>query len=211
MTASPYRLASHALLVDVRLTPRGGRDALETIDHLADGRAVVKARVRAAPEDGKANAALEELMAVQFGVSRSKVSVVQGKSARLKTVAVEGDPAGLAARAGQLFAGACAGLLLAGALLAGTAAPARAQFIARGDICASNNEFLRTRAIVERAGLSGPDKSRLVRTLRAAQTLAEEGCPKRDGWLIRRAVGMLNSVNREVRNPPVDLPLFLRD
>ena len=211
MTAAPYRLADHALLIDVRLTPRGGRDALETIDRLADGRTVVKARVRAAPEDGKANAALEDLVASQFGVPRSRVNVVQGKTARLKTVAIEGDPAGLAARAGQLFAGATAVLLLAGALLAGTAAPAAAQFIARGDICASNNEFLRTRAIVERAGLSGPDKSRLGRTLRAAQTLAEEGCPKRDGWLIRRAVGMLNSVNREVRNPPVDLPLFLRD
>ncbi|MBN8938417.1 MAG: DUF167 domain-containing protein [Rhizobiales bacterium] len=206
MTATPYRLANDTLLLDVRLTPRGGRDAIEGTDHLADGRAVVKARVRAVPEDGKANAALEHLVADTLGVARSQVAVVQGKTARLKTVAVQGDPANLSATAARLFAAAALTL----AIFAG-AGPAAAQFVARGDICGGPTEFMRTRVLVERAGLSGPDKSRLVRTLRAAQSLAEEGCPNRDGWLIRRAVGMLNSVNREVRNPPVDLPLFLRD
>ncbi|QCI64757.1 hypothetical protein E8M01_11300 [Phreatobacter stygius] len=206
MTAAPYRLANDTLLLDVRLTPRGGRDALEGTDRLADGRAVVKARVRAVPEDGKANAALEQLVADRLGVARSQVSVVQGKTARLKTVAVHGDPVSLSAAAARLFAAAA----LAVAAL-GISTPAAAQFVTRGDICASPTEFVRTRVMVERAGLSGPDKSRLVRTLRSAQSLAEEGCPNRDGWLIRRAVGMLNAVNREVRNPPVDLPLFLRD
>ena len=33
----------------VRLTPKGGRDAIDGIETLADGRAVLKARVRAAP------------------------------------------------------------------------------------------------------------------------------------------------------------------
>lgn len=206
MTASPYRLANDTLFLDVRLTPRGGRDAIEGTDRLADGRAVVKARVRAVPEDGKANAALEHLVADALGVARSQVAVIQGKTARLKTVAVHGDPSSLSAMAARLFAAAALTL----AVFAG-AGPAAAQFIARGDVCAGATEFMRTRVLVERAGLSGADKSRLVRTLRSAQSLAEEGCPNRDGWLIRRAVGMLNAVNREVRNPPVDLPLFLRD
>jgi hypothetical protein len=96
-------------------------------------------------------------------------------------------------------------------VLAAGAGPAKAQFMARGDICADPSQFLRSRATVERAGLPTPDRARLVRTLRAAQSLAREACPKRDGWLIRRAVGMVNAVNREVRLPPVDLPLFLRE
>lgn len=206
MSDMPYRIADGRLMVDVRLTPRGGRDALDGVDRLADGRGVLKARVRAVPEDGKANAALEALVASSLGVARSAVSVVQGRTARLKTLAVSGDPKMLASAAAKL-AGAAA---LALVLLAG-AGPAAAQFLPRGDICADPTQFLRTRATVERAGLATPERARLVRTIRAAQHLAVEACPKRDGWLIRRAVGMLNAVNREVRLPPVDVPLFLRD
>ena len=41
---------------------------------------------------------------------------------------------------------------------------------------------------------------------RSAQSLARDGCPNRDPWLLRRATGMVNAVNREVRLPPIDLP-----
>lgn len=204
--SEPYRIAGDALLLDVRLTPRGSRDALEGAEQLSDGRPVVKARVRAAPEDGKANAALEALVADAMGVAKSKVAVIQGQTARLKTVAVRGDLAGLSATAARLFALG----LVALALFAG-GRPAAAQFAIRVDICTDPVEFMRSRAIVERSGLAGPEKNRLVRTLRAAQSLAEEGCGKRDAWLVRRSVGMLNAVNREIRRPPVDVPQFMRE
>ena len=42
----------------VRLTPKGGRDAIDGIEELADGQCVLKARVRAAPSEGEANDAL---------------------------------------------------------------------------------------------------------------------------------------------------------
>ena len=83
--------------MQVRLTPKGGRDALDGIERLSDGRAVVKARVRAAPEDGRANAALEAVLAAACGVARSRAAVTAGATSRLKTVAVEGDPETLAA------------------------------------------------------------------------------------------------------------------
>jgi uncharacterized protein len=88
----------------VRLTPRGGRDALEGIEVGADGRAYLKARVRAAPEKGAANAALTKLVAAKLGVPKSLVSVVAGASARMKIVRVEGDPAQLSARYEALVA-----------------------------------------------------------------------------------------------------------
>lgn len=201
----PYRIAGSRLIVDVRLTPRGGCDGLDGASSLSDGRRVLKARVKAAPEDGAANAALEALMAQALGVGRSAVSVIQGKTARLKTLAVEGDPARLAAAAAKLVAATLVALVL-------MAAPqAQAQFMPRGDICADPSLFLRSRVAVERSGVPTRERARLVRTVRAAQSLATEACPKRDGWLIRRAVGMLNAVNREVRLPPVDVPLFLRE
>jgi len=50
----PWTAAADGIFVDVRLTPRGGRDAIEGIESRADGRAVLKARVRAAPFEGEA-------------------------------------------------------------------------------------------------------------------------------------------------------------
>jgi len=100
MTAAavPWRVDKGALVVQVRLTPRGGRDRLEGVETLADGRAVLKVRVRAAPEKGHANAALEELMAEAVGVPKSAVSVVTGGTSRVKSVRVSGDPAALRER-----------------------------------------------------------------------------------------------------------------
>ena len=58
MSDVPWTVTVDGLLLTVRLTPKGGREALDGIETLADGRAVLKARVRALPEDGEANAAL---------------------------------------------------------------------------------------------------------------------------------------------------------
>jgi uncharacterized protein (TIGR00251 family) len=69
----------------VRLTPRGGRDALTGV---RDG--VVQARVAAPPVDGKANGALCKLLARALGVPRTSVTVVRGQTAREKVVRVEG-------------------------------------------------------------------------------------------------------------------------
>lgn len=76
----------------LRLTPKGGRDALDGVEALADGRKVVKARVRAAPEDGRANQALIELLARALSVPRSSVSIASGHTARIKKLFIAGDP-----------------------------------------------------------------------------------------------------------------------
>ncbi|MGH6922480.1 MAG: DUF167 family protein [Propylenella sp.] len=98
MSAPPFELHRGDVRLRVRLTPRGGRDALEGVETLADGQAVLKARVRAAPEKGAANAALEKLIAQELGVPKSAVSVVTGATSRVKTVRVEGEPEKIAAR-----------------------------------------------------------------------------------------------------------------
>jgi len=87
----PWRETKEGLALSVRLTPRGGRDALDGIEMLADGRSVLKARVRAAPTEGEANTALIQLLAKQLGLARSQVSIAAGASARLKTIALEGE------------------------------------------------------------------------------------------------------------------------
>ncbi len=85
----------------VRLTPRGGRDAVEGWATGADGRPFLKARVAAPPVEGEANAALTVLLARALGVSKSSVRIAAGQTGRLKQVEVEGlDPATLAAAFG---------------------------------------------------------------------------------------------------------------
>ncbi|MDX2157406.1 MAG: DUF167 family protein [Hyphomicrobiaceae bacterium] len=93
----PWRAGGPGLLVRVRLTPKASRDAVEGIEATADGPAL-KARVRAVPEDGAANAALERLLAEWLGVPRSTVELVAGGKSRVKTLCVAGDAEKLAAR-----------------------------------------------------------------------------------------------------------------
>jgi uncharacterized protein len=80
-----------ALRIAVRLTPKGGRDAVEGWTVAADGMRCLKARVRAVPEDGKANAALVELLAKTLALAKSQVKIVAGSASRRKTVEIAGD------------------------------------------------------------------------------------------------------------------------
>ena len=52
--ARPWTAREKGVVLQVRLTPKSSRDALEGVEVLADGACVLKARVRAVPEDGKA-------------------------------------------------------------------------------------------------------------------------------------------------------------
>lgn len=93
----PWLVSSDGVILSVRLTPRGGRDAVESVEQLADGRSVLKVRVRAAASDGEANAALVRLLAKTLGVAVRDVSLVAGATARLKRVKVVGAAATLVA------------------------------------------------------------------------------------------------------------------
>jgi uncharacterized protein (TIGR00251 family) len=97
-------VAADAIVLTVRLTPRGGRDAIEGIERLADGRAVLKARVRATASDGEANAALVRLVAKSLEVPLREVSIVSGETARIKRLRIAGTGRALAAALEQLLA-----------------------------------------------------------------------------------------------------------
>jgi uncharacterized protein (TIGR00251 family) len=90
-----WRYSTQGVSVALRVTPRGGRDEIDGLETLANGRTVVKVRVRAIAEGGEANRAVVELLAKALGVPKARVRVLSGATSRLKQIAVDGDPAKL--------------------------------------------------------------------------------------------------------------------
>jgi len=74
----------------VKLTPGASADRIDGWDVDAEGRPVLKVRVRARPVEGEANAALVKFLAKALGVSKSSVSVQRGGQSRTKMIEVLG-------------------------------------------------------------------------------------------------------------------------
>jgi uncharacterized protein (TIGR00251 family) len=89
-SGSPARETPDGIVIAVRLTPKSGADTVTGVE-VRGGQTVVKARVRAAPEDGKANAALARLIAEWMNEPKTNAEVVSGGKSRLKQVLVRGD------------------------------------------------------------------------------------------------------------------------
>ena len=71
-------LVDEAGRLEVRVTPGARREALE----LVDGRLIAK--VRAKPEDGKANAAVRALLAAALDLAPSRIELARGATSREK-------------------------------------------------------------------------------------------------------------------------------
>ena len=86
--------------IAVRVTPRGGRDAVEGWTTDDAGRPVLRVRVAAAAADGAANAAVIALIAKQLKLPKSALRLVAGQTARLKRIEADVSEADLAAAFG---------------------------------------------------------------------------------------------------------------
>jgi uncharacterized protein len=94
----PWRALPSGLEVRVRVTPRGGRDAIDGVEALSDGKPVLKVRVRSVPEDGAANEAVRRLLAKSLRLPASAVTLNLGATARVKTFSISGEARALSAQ-----------------------------------------------------------------------------------------------------------------
>src|SRR5512141_278728 len=91
MAARPWSAIAGGIVLAVRLTPKGGRDAIDGVEVLGDGRAVLQGRVAAPPSEGEANEALCRLIAKAMHVPPRGITMVAGATARIKRLAITGD------------------------------------------------------------------------------------------------------------------------
>jgi uncharacterized protein YggU (UPF0235/DUF167 family) len=75
----PWRYSTEGISVALRVTPRGGRDDIDGVETLANGRTVVKVRVRAIAEGGEANRAVTELLAKRLAFPRPRCEFCQAR------------------------------------------------------------------------------------------------------------------------------------
>ena len=81
-------------LLRVRLTPKGGRDALMRREG-----GILYVRVAAPPVEGAANRALIALLAKTLGAAKSRITIQTGETGRDKSLRIEGmDSAALDAK-----------------------------------------------------------------------------------------------------------------
>lgn len=92
MAGLPFAAGREGVRIAVRVTPKSSPAGVAGIRLDAAGRAYLQVRVNAAPEGGKANAALLKLLAREWGVARSRLALVAGAHERRKTVHLAGDP-----------------------------------------------------------------------------------------------------------------------
>lgn len=85
------------VLLQLRVTPNAGADRIEGVEARDDGSTVLRVRVKAPPDKGKANAAAIALLAGALALPRARFEIASGETARLKTIRISGDPAELTA------------------------------------------------------------------------------------------------------------------
>ncbi len=100
MTPPVVEAAPGGVRVFLRVSPRAGRDAVAGVMEGPGGRAMLKVAVTAAPEDGKANAAVIALLAKLWRMPKTSVAVAAGGADRSKILFISGDTDALLAGIG---------------------------------------------------------------------------------------------------------------
>lgn len=83
-----YRTAKDGIMIYVRLLPGASRDEIVGPEKMDDGVCLLRVRVRARPEKGKANQALCFLLAKYYMLPKSEFEVISGHKSRRKIVLI---------------------------------------------------------------------------------------------------------------------------
>ncbi len=97
MAPACHEVTATGIRLRLRVTPKSRREGPQGFAELPEGGWALKLGINAAPEDGKANAAIIALLARYLPVAKAAISVAAGAKDRRKLVDIRGDPAELVA------------------------------------------------------------------------------------------------------------------
>jgi uncharacterized protein (TIGR00251 family) len=73
------------MTIEAKVVPKSARDEI-----WGSVNGILRVRVSAPPIEGKANERLIELISRTIGVPRSNVTIIKGRTSRIKTISIEG-------------------------------------------------------------------------------------------------------------------------
>lgn len=90
----PHQETNNTLKIHLKVIPNSAKN--EFCDIILDefGRKILQIRIKAVPENGKANKELIKFLAKEWKVRTSDIELVSGETARYKTVVVRGIESG---------------------------------------------------------------------------------------------------------------------
>ena len=90
-TYNLFYIVNDKFRVIVRLTPKASQNSIVSLAHETDGSVVIKTSVTAAPEAGKANTTLLKLLATEWKLPKSSLSIINGATTRRKIIEIAID------------------------------------------------------------------------------------------------------------------------
>lgn len=75
----------------VHLTPKASHNKIEGWAVDGKGQKILRVKVTAVPEDGKANEALIKLLSKTFRIPQSRISLARGATSRIKQLEIDED------------------------------------------------------------------------------------------------------------------------
>ncbi|TNE25834.1 MAG: DUF167 domain-containing protein [Alphaproteobacteria bacterium] len=100
--SSLFESCDGGVRVTLRVTPKAGRNQIQSVMRDAEGNLLLKVAVTDVPEDGKANKAVIKLLSKSFGIVKSDIAILSGETSRVKKLFMRLDAAAAQALIAEL-------------------------------------------------------------------------------------------------------------
>lgn len=99
-----WRPVSDGVVLEVRVIPKASANAVQGLHESSDGVLSLKVKVRAQPEQGKANAGVIEVLSKALKVPKSRFEVVSGSTQPRKSLLIRGEASDITKKLEKLLA-----------------------------------------------------------------------------------------------------------
>ena len=91
MIISYLSYINNGIILQLKVFPNAAKNQICDIICDASGQQILKVKITATAEDGKANKALLKFLAKEWGIAISTMEIISGKISRIKKLKISGD------------------------------------------------------------------------------------------------------------------------